>query len=152
MSFSSRTMDDRDWDEIRHFTPSEFKRPELMGYEYMLWLDRVWIKAHDLKPRVQLFQMIVSSSYRDPAHNARVGGAKKSSHMDKPCDATDISGIFNRYPDDANWNKHRLKIVKAAMMLGCTRIGSYPSNGSLHLDRTEDRRPSGLWVVVSGHP
>ncbi len=151
MSFSSRTMHEADWDEIRFFAPSEFHNPEKMGYEFMLWLDRVHAKASSLSPRTQQFKMVVTSDYRSPEHNAAVGGAKHSSHMDVPCDVVDIGGIYEQYGDDANWNKHRLKIIKAAMMLGCTRIGIY-TNGSLHIDRTEDKRPQGLWVRVNGHP
>lgn len=151
MSFSSRGMRTADWDMIRHFTPAEFKNPANMGYEFMLWLDRVWVKAHDLVPRVRKFRMVISSSYRDPIYNKRIGGAKNSSHTDIICDAVDIRGIYDTYPDDMNWNKHRLKIDLAAKMLGCRRVGVYP-DGSLHLDRTEDRRPMGMWVRVSGHP
>jgi uncharacterized protein YcbK (DUF882 family) len=145
-------MEEQDWDSIRHFAPGEFKHPELMGYEFMLWLDRVWIKAHDLAPRTMKFQMIISSSYRDPAYNKKVGGAKNSAHTDLICDCVDIQPVYDVYPDDMNWNKHRLKIEKAAMMLGCVRIGSYPNSGAIHLDRTEDRRPMGKWIRVSGHP
>ena len=151
MSFSSRRMRDSDWDSIRFFSPTEFKNPGAMGWEFLLWLDRVHAKASSLAPRTSAFHMVVSSSHRDPAYNARIGGARKSSHVDIPCDAVDIGGVYERYRDDMNWNKHRLKIQKAALMLGCMRVGIYP-NGSLHLDRTEDRRPSGLWVRVNGHP
>jgi hypothetical protein len=28
-----------DWFEIKHFKPIEFKNPEKMGYEFMIWLD-----------------------------------------------------------------------------------------------------------------
>ncbi len=149
--FSTRTMKTSDWDSVRHFGPGEFVRPEAMGYEFMLWLDRVWIKAHDLAPRVTKFEMIISSSHRDAAYNARIKGAKNSSHIDVPCDAVDVRGVYEKYGDDPNWNKHRLKIDLAAKMLGCRRVGIY-TDGSLHLDRTEDRRPMGLWVRVSGHP
>ena len=151
MSFSKRTMRAEDWDSIRFFSRDEFKAPERMGYEFMLWLDRVHAKASSLAPETEVFQMIVSSSYRDPEYNRRVGGAKKSSHMDTPCDVVDIRGVYDRYADDPNWNKHRLKIMLAASMLGCRRIGIY-TDGSLHIDRTESRRPMGLWVRVSGHP
>lgn len=151
MSFSSRPMNVQDWDEIRFFKPQEFKDPSHMGYEFMLWLDRVHAKASSLAPRLPTFVMSISSSYRDPAYNRKVGGAKNSSHTDQICDAVDITGVYETYEDDANWNKHRLKIILAAAMLGCRRIGLY-ENGSIHLDRTETRRPMGLWVRVNGHP
>ncbi|MBA2704135.1 MAG: hypothetical protein H0U60_09815 [Blastocatellia bacterium] len=143
MSFSSRTMGEQDWDEIHYFVPGEFKFPDKMGYEFMLWLDRVRASAK--------VEMRITSDYRSPQHNAEVGGAKKSSHMDVPCNVIDIGGVYEYYPEDPNWNRHRFAIIRAAMKLGCVRIGIY-QNGSLHLDRTEDRRPSGLWVRVNGHP
>lgn len=149
--FSSRAMEPADWDEIRFFKPEEFKAPERMGYEFMLWLDRVHAKASSLEPRLPEFVMNVSSSYRSPDYNRKVGGARNSSHTDLICDAVDIAGVYETYADDANWNKHRLKIILAAAMLGCRRIGLY-ENGSIHLDRTESRRPLGLWVRVNGHP
>ncbi len=142
-AYSTRTMQTADWDEIHYFTAGEFNHPDKMGYEFMLWLDRVRASAAcEMKP---------SSDWRSPEHNASVGGAKKSSHIDIPCDVIDIGGVYEVYPEDMNWNRHRFKIIKAAMKLGCVRIGIY-QDGSLHIDRTEDRRPSGLWVRVNGHP
>lgn len=138
MPFSTRTMRSDDWQDIRHFPPSEFRYPGKMGYEFMRWLDQVREKAG--------VPMQVVSSYRERDRNADVGGAADSAHCDEPCNAVDI-GKRPR-PDDKNWNRSRWKIITAAIELGCTRIGMYPS-GSLHLDRTEDRRPSErVWVMV----
>lgn len=140
MSFSSRAMQARDWLRIKHFKPIEFKNPEKMGFEFMLWLDQLRAKC--------AVPMTITSSYRSPAYNKGVGGAKDSAHTDIPCNAVDI-GMRPR-PDDPNWNYTRWQIVMAARDLGCKRIGSY-ANGSLHLDRTEGQRPAPrLWRVVSG--
>lgn len=140
MSFSKRTMKPADWAECPHFPPSEFKNPEKMGYEFMVWLEKVRVKAN--------VPMTITSSYRSPAYNASVGGAKDSAHTDTPCNAVDI-GMRQR-SDDPNWNFSRWQIVMAARDLGCNRIGSY-ANGSLHLDRTEEKRPAPrMWRVVSG--
>lgn len=138
MSFSSRTMLPADWKRIKRFTPAEFKNPERMGVEFMVWLDRVREEAD--------VPMLITSSYRSPAYNAAVGGASDSAHTDTPCNAIDV-GMVPR-ADDPNWNYSRFQIVNAAIMNGCTRIGSY-ANGSLHLDRSEGKRPAPrMWRVV----
>ncbi|HXG69472.1 MAG TPA: D-Ala-D-Ala carboxypeptidase family metallohydrolase [Gemmatimonadaceae bacterium] len=136
--FSSRTMRMSDWPTIRHFGVAEFKAPEMMGYEFMLWLDKVRFEAQ--------VEMPISSSYRSPSYNKSVGGAADSSHTDDICNAVDIARTPST--NDPNWNYSRWKIIEAAIRLGCRRIGLYPS-GSLHLDRTEDVRPAPrLWVKV----
>lgn len=131
-------MTDADWSQIRHFTPHEFEKPDVMGMEFMHWLDDVRGVAN--------VPMTITSSYRSPAHNIDVGGAQDSAHTDIPCNAVDI-GMRPR-SDDPNWNYSRWQIISTAMKHGCTRIGTY-ANGSIHLDRTEDRRPSPrMWRVV----
>lgn len=138
MSFSSRTIQPKDWDAIKHFLPSEFSHPDKLGYEFVLWLDQVRELAG--------VPMTITSSYRTPEYNKRVGGATDSAHTDVPCNAIDI-GERPR-ADDPNWNRSRYQIVRAALVNGCTRIGTY-ANGSLHLDRTEDKRPGErMWRVV----
>lgn len=140
MPFSSRTMKPSDWHKIKHFVSGEFKNPMTMGYEFMLWLDQLREDAG--------VPMVITSSHRSPEYNAAVGGATDSAHSDVPCNAVDF-GMRPR-PDDPNWNYTRFRIVQAAMLSGCQRIGSY-ANGSLHLDRTEDRRPAPrMWRVVKG--
>lgn len=131
MGFSSRTMQEDDWDELYYFNADEFKYPEKMGYEFMLWLERVRVEAQ--------WPMIISSSYRTPERNREVGGAHKSAHMNSPCNAVDI-------PDPGN--EGRFRIIRAAMKLGCKRVGSY-AGGQIHLDRAEDTHPAPrMWRVV----
>lgn len=133
MAFSTRTMQPADWAGLRHFRPGDFKAPERMGYEFVRWLD-------DLRATLG-WPLLVSSDYRSPERNAAAGGAFASAHMDTPCDAVDLSARC--FPTSAR----RLELVIAAITLGCRRIGIY-ENGSVHLDRTEDRRPRGLWTKV----
>lgn len=138
MAFSTRCMRAEDWRLCPHFPPTEFKYPEKMGYEYMLWLEEVRKRAG--------VPMSVSSSYRSPDYNKGVGGAQDSAHTDVPCDAVDVR--MAPRPDDPHWNLSRWEIKAAARDLGCVRIGNY-QNGSLHLDRTEHKRPwPREWVVV----
>lgn len=127
-----------DWSVIRYFKPDEFAVPSRMGYEMMLWLDRLRAAAG--------VPMVITSSYRTPAHNAAVGGASDSAHCDVPCNAVDV-GARPR-PDDPNWNYSRWMIVSSAIMLGCKRLGLY-ADGSVHIDMTHDKRPAPrLWRVV----
>lgn len=137
MSFSSRCMRPEDWDDIKHFKPEEFKRPLLMGYEFIKWLDKVREGAGVV--------MIVSSSSRTREHNEEVGGATDSAHVDIPCDAIDIR---KNPKTKTSWNNDRFQIVFTAYALGCKRFGIYQDE-SIHLDRTEGKRPAPrLWVKV----
>lgn len=139
MRISTRTMRPSDWADIPYFKPSEFKHPEKMGYEFMLWL----VKVRQLAD----VPIHITSSYRSPAYNRLVGGAADSAHTDVPCNAVDI-GERPR-PSDPNWNYSRWQIIHAAEKLGCRREGMY-QNGSLHLDMTHGRRPAPrLWRVVN---
>lgn len=140
-AFSSRCIVAKDWLEIQKFSPSEFVRPDLLGYEFVKWLDAV----RDLAG----VPMVITSSYRTPAHNTAVGGAEDSAHTDVPCNAVDI-GMRPR-KDDPNWNYSRWQIVTSAIALGCQRIGVY-ADGSLHLDRSEDRRPAPRFWRIVDHP
>jgi len=138
MAYSTRTMRPADWDEIRHFKPTEFASPGRMGYEFMKWLDMVREQCG--------VPMVITSSYRTPAHNAKVGGARNSAHTDTPCEAVDVGERPRK--DDPNWTRSRFLIVSTAILLGCKRIGSYP-DGSLHLDMTHSQRPApAMWRVV----
>jgi len=138
MTFSSRCMTSEDWNALKHFRAIEFHDPDKMGFEFIQWLDQLREVAN--------VPMVITSSYRNPIHNRAVGGAVDSAHTDVPCSAVDI-GERPR-PDDPNWNRTRWAIITAAIKLGCRRIGSY-GDGSLHLDRTEDKRPADrMWRVV----
>lgn len=131
MSFSTRCMTANDWAELQHFKPQEFKHPEKMGYEFMKLLEATRDLAGVPFRR--------SSDWRSEEYNASVGGAKDSAHKDMPCDSIDLTPINNA---------ERFEIVNAALEMGFTRIGIY-QNGSIHLDKTEGRRPGRrLWVVV----
>lgn len=136
--FSSRCMLPEDWDGLFFFKPSEFARPELMGYEFMLWLEKVRVIAG--------VPMHITSSYRTPEHNAEIHGASDSAHIKTPCNSVDIGK--RPTPADPNWNEARYKITRAVMKMGGQRIGTY-RDGSMHIDRAEDTLPSPrLWLVV----
>lgn len=138
MKYSTRTMTDKDWAASTYFKPSEFKEPNRMGFEFIMWLNKVRGLAG--------VPMTITSSYRTPAYNKSVGGAQDSAHEDVPCNAVDIGK--RPTASDPNWNTARFYIMDAALKLGCRRFGTY-TNGSLHLDRTESTRPAPrIWIQV----
>lgn len=138
MPYSTRTMTDADWAKCKYFAKSEFNYPDSMGYQFVMWLESVREEAG--------VPMHLSSDHRPPERNAAAGGAEKSAHMDLPCNAVDIGK--RPKTDDPNWNHARYRIIKAALKLGCQRLGMYP-NGSLHLDRGESDHPAPrIWIAV----
>lgn len=59
--------------ELRHFTPSEFRRPDLMDAEFLRWLDLARTTAG--------VPFIITSDARTAAENAAVGGWERSLHL-----------------------------------------------------------------------
>jgi hypothetical protein len=66
--------------------------------------------------------MVITSGYRCPEHNRRVGGAPKSQHMEGR--AADVM--------QTNHDPHRFKAV--AEGIGFTGIGTYPASNFIHVD------------------
>lgn len=66
----------------------------------------------------------IISAYRDPARNARAGGAKKSQHMHGNAVDVDVSDLSI---------KERQDLIKLARSQGFTGVGVY--RNSLHLDK-----------------
>ena len=70
----------------------------------------------------------IESGYRDPEHNARVGGAKGSEHIHG--NAVDV--------DTSDWSQEeKLRLIEQASAQGITGIGVY--NNNLHFDVGERR-------------
>jgi hypothetical protein len=70
-------------------------------------------------------ELKVTSGYRDPAHNAAVGGAKNSQHTHGRAIDMSFKGI-----DDAR----QREIVDYARQLGARGLGYYPNSQSVHFD------------------
>ncbi|WPY95612.1 D-Ala-D-Ala carboxypeptidase family metallohydrolase [Limimaricola variabilis] len=66
--------------------------------------------------------MLITSAYRDPAHNRRVGGAKSSYHMK--------GQAFDVRMD----NHNPAEFEAAARAIGFTGFGYYPDSGFMHID------------------
>jgi zinc D-Ala-D-Ala carboxypeptidase len=123
------------WSHVKHFMPEEFRRPDLLRPGTIERLDS--LRGLYGRP------LIVSSSYREPEHNAAVDGAKDSAHMPGPdgyYSAVDLTTPANAMP---SWD--RFMIVKLALQLGFQRIGIYERH--IHLD-LEKRLPApALWLA-----
>lgn len=123
------------WDQIKkRFKPSEFNRPYSMDIHFLLWL-------YDVRVDAGVPFGIVSDAREVDGDT----GADKSAHKKRPCRAVDIQ-VYS--------SLDRAKIVVAAVLHGCRRIGTYPGK-----DRTgEDGWPphakdaSGLHLDCSTHP
>jgi zinc D-Ala-D-Ala carboxypeptidase len=70
--------------------------------------------------------MLITSAYRDPEHNRRVGGAKASYHMRGMAFDVRVDNI-----DPA-------RLIAEAGMEGFRGFGTYPRQGFVHIDTRED--------------
>lgn len=68
-------------------------------------------------------ELPINSGYRDPAHNSRVGGARKSQHISRNAIDVDVSGLSK---------EERLKLIEIASAQGFAGIGVY--NNAIHFD------------------
>jgi len=79
------------------------------------------------------FPFHISSGFRCPSHNAKVGGASESAHVTG--DAADIVCKFS---------SQRYLIIAAALQEGFRRIGIEGS--FVHLDIADDKAQDVLWT------
>lgn len=131
------------WAEIaEHFSPSEFSRPDLMDVEFLRLLYRIRKRAG--------VPMHLTSDARAPDSEV---GADLTAHKKVPCRAIDgqvrdetIGGVF------VPASECLARIIIAAVVEGCVRIGIYKSTRGLgdiyHLDaETHPDNPSPrLWT------
>lgn len=99
--------------------------------------DDVWDKLYDLAKNKLKRTLTITCGYRSPAYNARVGGAKKSKHME-------------RIAVDVLWGVSsaagRVDMIQQAINAGFTGIGCY--NNFIHLDTGPKRHwgPNGSYT------
>lgn len=95
-------------------------------------LDKLQALRHNLgKP------LVLTSAYRSPAHNKRVGGAKNSRHMQG--DAFDVR-MENHDPHE---------FEAAARAVGFTGFGYYPKSGFMHVDTGPARSWGTPWPITA---
>lgn len=114
------------YDELRYFNRHEFGRhADKMSPKLLSMLDEVRHLAG--------VPMVITSAYRDPEHNRRVGGASNSAHLRGT--AVDV-----RVHD----GRSRYLIMAAAVQVGFRRIGV--GNSFIHLDVDEELPPNVVWT------
>ena len=116
---------------MKYFTIDEFDSPDAPGsgvnmhQELLELLDEM--RAIYGKP------IVITSGYRTPEHNAKVGGVDTSSHLKGL--AVDIA-IKN--------NTERYEIIRIAMLLGIKRIGT--GSGFVHIDIDNSKPQNVNWL------
>lgn len=109
-----------------------FKPQELASHgDGSLLVDHSFLDALDRLRSVYGSPLTVNSAYRDPRHNALVGGSPLSRH--KAGDAVDISIV----------GKDKDLIRRLATEQGWNGQGLY--NSFIHLDRREGKARWGSW-------
>ena len=128
MLYSHHSLIKKDDWPFLHFSPAELASKGdgslLVNYPAIEMLERARIIAG--KP------FYINSAYRDPIHNAKVGGAPLSRH--KEGDAFDISLV----------NHNKLELLEACKEAGFTGFGGY--NSFLHVDTGRARKWGKPWV------
>ena len=114
-----------------YFTYSEFDQPGLPG-SGAKYMNTDFIKKLDKVREIVGFPLVITSGYRGPEYNEKVGGVSNSSHIKGL--AADISAIT----DDM-----RYEIAQAAISVGITRIGWGQS--FIHLDVDDAKSQNVVW-------
>ena len=124
--------------ELKYFTTKEFgckctsckekgNTGEKMDTTFLIKLDR----ARDISG----VPFKINSGYRCELHNKNIGGVSKSSHMNVPCNASDIAT-----PDSTT----RLKILEGLLKAGFTRVGI--GKGFIHVDSDRQKSQRVCWT------
>jgi len=117
--------------ELKYFKISEFDSPDepgsgkFMSESTLLMLD----KTRDLSKT----SFVITSGYRTPKHNKKVGGVNGSAHTKGRAVDVKCYSSTGRY-----------KIIKAALEVGFNRIGV--SGSFIHLDNDPDKSPHVIWT------
>lgn len=117
--------------QLRYFDISEFDSPDLKGSGSRMQ-ESTLLMLDDAR-ELAAIPFVVSSGYRTPEHNARVGGVNGSSHTRGY--AVDII---------CRNSLERMAIVQAGLAVGFHRIGI--SKSFIHLDNDPDKSSHVLWL------
>lgn len=116
---------------MKYFSIAEFDSPDAPGSGVNM--DQELLELLDEMRAIYGKPIIITSGYRTPEHNAKVGGVDTSSHLKGL--AVDIA-IKN--------NTERYEIIRIAMLLGIKRIGT--GKGFVHIDIDASKPQNVNWV------
>lgn len=109
------------WAGIKHFIPAEFDSPDLIGSGERN-MDLGFVKKIDEIRDLIARPLLITSGFRTPAHNTKIGGKPNSAHLRGL--AVDLSVGTD--------SSLRFEIVRAAILTGFKRFEDAPAH--IHLD------------------
>lgn len=112
-------------------SPEDFESPDLPGSWFNMQLDTM-IRFGRLQERVN-YLLLVSSGFRTPKHNEKVGGTPGSSHLKGYAIDVLVSS-----------QKRREEILREALQVGFFRFGVY--SWGLHLDDDVNKQSITIWT------
>lgn len=123
---------------FKYFSWSEFDSPDEPG-SGKLHMDEAFIHKLDAIREEAGFPFIITSGYRTPKHNAKVGGVPNSSHLKGV--AVDIAAVTQSQKES---------IARVAIRNGVTRIGW--GNTFIHLDVDPNKTQNIVWGYNNTYP
>lgn len=122
------------WKDIENFKQSEFDSPDKKGSGENMQMS--FIEKLDQAREIAGTPFNISSGYRTPEHNKKVGGVKDSSHVTGW--AADIKA-----PTSAS----RFKILQALLHVGFDRIGV--GRSFIHVDSDPKKPANMMWTYTT---
>ena len=116
---------------MKYFELHEFDSPDLEGSGQNM--QRTTLDKLDKAREIADIPFFITSGYRTPRHNEKVGGVNGSSHTKGY--AVDIS---------AHSSVQKFKIIDSALKAGFNRIGI--SKSFIHLDDDPDKAENVIWT------
>ena len=116
---------------MKYFKLSEFDSPDLVGSGEAM--DKEFLSRLDQARSLAGVPFKITSGFRTPQHNAKVGGVENSSH------------IIGHAADIACSNSvYRFKIITSLLKAGFTRIGI--ADSFIHVDNDPNKPANVTWV------